>query len=494
MANDAQADGAQAALQEQEGSLLDQILSEARFEPDKEGYEMARQGISAFIADILEGKRVVDRVDQSVVDAMIVDLDRRLSAQVNEILHNESFQKIESAWRSLYNMVESFDFRENIRLEVLNCNKEELLEDFEDTIDVTKSVLYQNIYKAEYGVYGGEPYGLVVGNWEFGPGTQDLALLNKVASVSAMSHAPFITNAGAEFFGVDDFRDLEKMKDLSSVFQGPQYAKWRAFRENEDSRYVGMCVPKMLLREPYGAGTIPAKTFSFEEDVVGHNDRYLWGYVSTALACRVADSFAKFRWCPNVIGPTSGGAVENLPLHQYEQGGEIQTKVPTEVQIDDRREFELAEQGFISLVFQKRSNSAAFFSANSVQKPKSFPDTPEGRAAQTNYTLGTRLPYMFVITRLAHYLKVMQRNQIGSFKDRSDLQRELDNWLRQYVSEMENPHPSVRARRPLKAAQVLVEDVEGEPGWYRCSIKVQPHMKYEGASFELSLVGKLDKQ
>jgi type VI secretion system protein ImpC len=286
--------------------------------------------------------------------------------------------------------------------------------------------------------------------------------------------------------------ELPAMKDLKSVFEGPQYARWRSFRESEDARYVAMCMPRMLLRLPYGPTTTPVKSFHFEERV-GQHDAYLWGPASFALAARVHDSFAKYRWCANIIGPQSGGAVEGLPLHQFEAMGEVQTKIPTEISLTDRREFELAEEGFIGLTYRKSSDNAAFFSANSPQKPKIFANTPEGKAAETNYRLGTQLPYVFVITRIAHYIKVLQREQIGSAKERGDLERELNKWISQYVVDMDNPSADVRARRPLRQAQIRVTDVEGQPGWYACEIKARPHFKYMGASFTLSLVGRLDK-
>jgi type VI secretion system protein ImpC len=257
---------------------------------------------------------------------------------------------------------------------------------------------------------------------------------------------------------------------------------------------VGLAMPRFLLRQPYGEKTIPVKAFNFTEDVVDHHERYLWGYASNAMVTRIAESFAKFRWSPNIIGPQSGGTVDALPLHQYEAMGEIQTKIPTEILLTERREFELSEEGFIGMVFRKDADNACFFSANSVQKPKTFGNSADGKQAETNFRLGTQLPYMFVMTRLAHYIKVLQREQIGSWKDRSTLERELNGWISQYVSEMDDPSPAVRSTRPLREAQVIVEDVEGQPGWYRCNLKVRPHFKYMGASFTLSLVGKLDKE
>jgi len=475
-------------------SLLDEILSESKLKPSDDGYDVARKGMEAFLAEMLAPNRQQEKVDKASVDAMIAEIDGKLSAQLNEILHAPAFQKLESEWRSLRFVIDRVDFRENVRVEILPVSKEELLADFEDSPEVPKSGLYRLVYSNEYGVFGGKPYGLLCSTFDFGPGAQDLALLSKCASVAAMAHAPFIANASPQFFGTQSFEALPALKDLKSLFEGPQYAKWHAFRDSEDARYVGLCMPRFLLRLPYGQKTIPVKSFQFTEEVIGGHERYLWGPASAAFATRVADSFAKYRWCPNIIGPQAGGAVEDLPLHQYEAMGEIQTKIPTEILLTERREFELSEEGFIGLTFRKDADNACFFSANSVQRPKMFGNSPEGKQAETNCRLGAQLPYIFIMTRLAHYLKVLQREQIGTWKERADLERELNTWIRQYVADMENPAPGVRSRRPLRQAQITVQDVEGQPGWYRCDLMVRPHFKYMGAAFTLSLVGKLDKE
>lgn len=494
MASEQKTSAADASAAVENASLLDQVLAETKLNPADDGYEVAKQGITAFITEMLGSESKQERVDNTLVDQLIAEIDGRISAQLNEVMHAPGFQKLEGAWRGLKYMVDKVDFRENVRIEVLSCQKDELVTDFEDSPELVKSGLYRIAYSAEYGTFGGKPYGLIVGDYDFGPGPQDVQLLRDIAAVSAVSHAPFVSNASPEFFGLDTFHDLPKLKDLQSLFEGPQYARWNSFRDSEDARYVSLCAPRMLLRLPYGPETSPVKSFNFTESCVGDHDAYLWGNTSAALATRVADSFAKFRWCPNIIGPQSGGAVEDLPLHQYQAMGEVQTKIPTEVQLTERREYELAEQGFIGLVYRKDSDNACFFSANSVQRPKVFGNNPEGKTAETNYRLGTQLPYLFVVTRLAHYIKVLQREQIGSWKEKNDLERELNNWIRQFVVDMENPAPQVRSRRPLREAQITVEDVEGQPGWYRCGLKVRPHFKYMGASFTLSLVGKLDKQ
>jgi len=490
---EAQQPEAQAA-EASEKSLLDEILEQTKIKPQDEGYAVARKGVEAFIAEMLQPTQAYEKADKRAVDLMIAEIDRKLSWQVDEVLHHPDVQKLESAWKGLKLVVDRTNFRENIKLEVLNVSKDDLLSDFEDSPEIVKSGLYKMVYTAEYGQFGGQPYGALIANYEFGPGPQDISLLQKAASVSAMAHAPFIAAASPQFFGIDDFQPLPNLKDLRSIFEGPQYAKWQSFRESEDSRYVGLTVPRFLLRLPYGSDTVPVKAFNYEEDVKHKHAAYLWGNTAFAFATRVADSFAKYRWCPNIIGPQSGGAVEDLPLHQYESMGEIETKIPTEILISERREYELSEEGFIGLAMRKGSDNAAFFSANSCQKPKTFGQSKEGKDAETNYRLGTQLPYMFIVNRLAHYIKVLQREQIGSWKEKEDLQRELQKWISQYVVDMDNPSPAVRSRCPLKAAQIAVEDVPGEPGWYRVDMKVRPHFKYMGAFFTLSLVGKLDKE
>lgn len=476
------------------GSLLEEILAETKMTPGDEGYEVAKRGVQAFIAELVAPKREGEKVDKALVDAMISEIDQKLSRQIDEIIHNGQFQKLESAWRGLKFVIDRTDFRENIKVELLNCSKDDLLADFEDAPEVPKSGLYKLVYSAEYGQFGGRPYGAIIANYEFGPGPQDIALLQKCASVATMSHAPFIAAAGPQFFGLKDYLNLPNMKDLKSLFEGPQYTKWQSFRESEDARYVGLVLPRFLLRLPYGSNTVPVKAFNYEEDVVGKHDTYLWGNAVYAFATRVADSFAKYRWCPNIIGPQAGGTVENLPLHQYEAMGEIQTKIPTEIMLTERREFELSEEGFIGLTFRKDSDNACFFSANSVQKPKYFGQSEEGRAAELNYRLGTQLPYMFIMCRIAHYLKVLQREQIGSWKERADLEKELNDWIGQYVADQDVVSAAIRGRRPLRKARIIVTEVEGNAGWYKVDMQVRPHFKYMGAFFTLSLVGKLDKE
>jgi len=474
-------------------ALLTELLDEARLDPAADAHQ---DGLSRLLNELLRAPEASPRVAADRIDALIADIDRRLTAQVNALMHAPPVQALEAAWRGVRHLVDAVDFRENVQLELLHADKAELLADFRDAPDLTHSALYGRVYKSALGVFGGKPYGVICSTFSFGPGAEDVELLRHAAAVAAVAHVPFLGNADPGMFGRASFQDVGQVRDLQALFEEPRYQKWNGLRDSEDARYVGLCVPRFLLRAPYGRreSELRVREFDFSEEVIGHHERYLWGPASIALTARIADSFARYRWCPNIIGPLGGGSVFDLPLHQYHEDGELKTQPPCEAVIADRREFELAEQGFIALVQRTGSDNAAFFSANSIQRPKTFQRSAEGQAAQRNATLATRLPYMFVVTRLAHYLKVLQREQIGAWKSQSDLERELGAWLRQFVADMPDPPPEVRARKPLREAKVAVEEVPGQAGWYRCRLTVVPHLKYEGASFELSLVGKLDKE
>ena len=345
MSQEMEAQGAQAEAQTQQMDLLDEIVQATKLRPEDEGYTSTKAGIEAFLKNLV-GTSGEQKISGNLVDEMIAELDAKLSAQVNEILHSEQFSKMESAWRSLKFLVDRTDFRQNIRIEFVNVSKEDLLADFEDAPEVVKSGLYKSIYTAEYGQFGGKPVGAMIANYDFGPKPQDIQLLQYVASVAAMAHSPFIAAADKSFFGIDSWEALPNLKDLHSIFEMPQYTKWRSFRESEDARYVGLTLPKFLLRLPYGQDTVPCKSFDFTEKATS-NSEFCWGNTAFAFASRLTESFAKYRWCVNIIGPQGGGSVENLPLYQFEQDGQIQTKIPTQVLISERREYELAEEGFI---------------------------------------------------------------------------------------------------------------------------------------------------
>ncbi len=476
------------------GGLLDEIMEHTRLQPEDEGYKLAQQGVQALLKELFERSAESDqRVDKRLVDQMIDDLDRRLGEQMDEILHHPQFQALESSWRSLKFLVDRTEFGENIKVQFINTSKEDLLADFEDAPDITKSGLYRHVYTEEYGQFGGEPVALMVGSYEFGPGSQDIKLLQSMASLGALTHAPFIAAASESFFGLERFQELPTLKELDSLFEGPQYAKWRSLRDSDDARNVGLALPRFMLRPTYDAEDNPIREFNYTENCHGDPQKYLWGNAAYAFASRVTESFAQYRWCPNIIGPISGGAVKDLPIDVVETDGQDQAYGPVEVAVSDRREYELSELGFIPLALRKGSDNAAFFSANSVQRPRFFGADDEGRQAELNFRLGTQLPYLFVINRLAHYIKVLQRENLGSWKSRPELENELNNWLRQYVADQDNPSPVTRSQRPLRRAEISVAEVPGEVGWYSVSMQVTPHFKFMGANFTLSLTGTLDR-
>jgi type VI secretion system protein ImpC len=471
-------------------SLINQVMFQTRIQENDEGYAIAKRGVEEFLKELLKDESK-PHVEKKRVDAMLDVLDERLSRQMDEILHHPEFQKIESTWRSLKMLVERTNFRENIKIQLIDVSKADLLNDFEDAGEITKSGLYQHIYTNEYGQFGGEPVAVVIGNYTFEPKVPDINLIRLIASVSAMSHAPFIAAAGPAFFNIDSFQDLPNLKDLESIFDGPQYAKWKAFRDSDDARNVGLTLPRFLLRSPFSENN-PVVAFNYEEKTEGKIDNYLWGNSAFMLGTKITESFEKYRWCPNIVGPQSGGGVTDLALDIYKNNGKNVSIGSTEVRFSDRREYELSEEGFIPLTLRKDSDNATFFSVNSAQKPRFFGNEPEDKQAELNYRLGTQLPYLFVVNRLAHYIKVLQREKLGSWKSRADLESELNKWLRQYVSDQENPTPEIRGRRPLRSAKVNVSEVSGEAGWYRVDISVTPHFKFMGANFTLSLSGRLD--
>ena len=492
MSDNLEQQAAEQAQATEEASLLDQIMEQTNLTKDDEAYKVASQGVQTFIGEILKSGKS-ERVRKQLVDEMIAEIDKKLGEQLDEILHHEDFQKMESAWRSLKFLVDKTDFRQNNKIEMLNVSKEDLLMDFEDAAEINESGLYKQVYNSGFGTHGGEPISTIVSNYEFDHSSPDIQLMRYSASVAAISHAPFVAAASPQMFGLEDIQDLPKLNDINAIFEGPQYAKWRGFRDSEDARYFALTMPKFLLRLPYDEKENPLKAFTYNETINEDHDRYCWGSTAFAFATRLNDSFAKYRWCPNIIGPQSGGQMDDLPLHQYETMGQIETKIPTEVLVSDRREFELAEAGFIPLTYRKGSDNASFFSANSVQKPQFFGISKEDKVQETNFKLGTQLPYMYVINRLAHYIKLLQREELGSFKERADLEQGLNKWIKQYVADQDGASSAVRARRPLREAKIEVVDVEGDPGIYKVNVHVRPHFKYMGADFTLSLVGKVER-
>jgi type VI secretion system protein ImpC len=419
------------------------------------------------------------------VGQMLAEIDARLGPQLDQILHHAEFRALEASWRGLQFLVERVDQTENCIVEVLNLSKQRLQEDFEDVPEVVQSQLYQLIYTGEFGQYGGRPYSLLVGDFSFGPGASDVRLLQNLASVAAIAHAPFIAAAGPGFFGLDSFAALPRIRDLRSLMAQPEFTKWRGLRESEDARYLALTLPRFLLRRGYGTSGLKAAAFDYTESFSGDEDRCLWGNAAYAFATRLAASFARFRWCLNVTGKEYG-RVEGLTVQ-----GEGPGMVPTEVVVDDTLEVDLSRFGFITLTAHRGENEVAFYTATSVQS------VPEDSAANPSTGIGRKLaaqlPYLMLVSRLAHYLKVMQREHLGAWRNRAEVEKELGHWLQQYVTDMANPAPSVRARRPLRQAKIEVVEVPGKNDWYLVKLNITPHLKYLGSPFSLAVSGKLEK-
>jgi len=477
-----------------EGSLciVDDIMGYTPYRSDDGSYGVAKEGMMMLLQELYSSEDHDDlKIDGRIIDRLVEEIDNRLSAQLDEILHHPDFKKAESTWNGLKFLVNKVDFDENVRIELFNASKHDLADDFDDSGGALQSLLYKKVYTEEYGQFGGEPYGLIMGAYEFTHQAHDVKLLENLSKISAVSNAPFISSASSEFFSVKDYEDLSEIKDVKSLFDAPQYATWNGFRDSDDSRNVGLAMPKFMLRTPYGESN-PVRSVNYIEKITSKDD-YSWGYASYALTSCIANSFAQYRWCPNIIGPNSGGSVHSIPLHVIGEGRTAKTVGPTEVAISDRREYELSEAGFIPFVVRKGSDQATFFSAHSAQRNRTFGNTPEGKQAALDFSLGAQLPFWFIITRISHYLKVLQRESLGSWKNREDVEVELNKWLSQYMADQDNPSPSIRSQRPLRNAHVSVKDIPGEAGWYQVHLQVQPHFKFMGANFTLSLTGMVEK-
>ncbi len=467
-----------------EKTALDEILTRVQQGP---AAPVADTAVVMMVTRLLE---TGEKLQTSIIDDLLAQIDQKMSKQVDAVLHHPDFQRLESAWRSLRYIVEQTDFRQGNKMVILDVSKDDLVRDLEDSPDITKTGYYKHIYADGLGTFGGTPTGAVIANYEFGPGQKDIRLLRKAAAVSSMAHAPFIAGTSPQMYGIDSFQELPALRDLKDLFEGAKFAAWRGFRDEPDARYVGLALPRYLARPVWTRDMV--KKFVYEENVSENHDHYLWGNMAFPFATRLTEAFAKNRWCANIIGPNSGGAVKGLPVHVYQDEGADVMKIPTEVKITLRREYELGDSGFMPLTWRENSDNAAFFGANSAKRPKVFPKTPQGMVAATNDMLGTRLPYMFIVCRLAHYIKAIQIENIGKSISRSALEKELQDWVIQYVNPLENLSQLEMARKPLKQAMIAVRDVEGKPGWYEVEMQVTPHFKYEGAYFTLSLVGKMD--
>ena len=489
MAETQKAASAAAAPSAAEASLLDQIVEEGRFGKEPAALERGKDIIKQFVTQILQGEVTVSKDTEAMINARIAQLDHLISLQLNEIMHHPQFQKLEGTWRGLKYTVDNSELTPMLKIRILNASKKDLLRDLQRAADFDQSAMFKKVYEEEYGIFGGEPFGALVGDYEFGKHPEDLELLDKVSHVAAAAHAPFLTAAAPELMSLDSFTNIGAPRDLAKIFDTTEYAKWKGFRDSEDSRYVGLCMPRVLMRLPYGKDTKPVDGFNYEEGVDGtDHSKYLWGNAAYALGARLTTAFAQFGWCAAIRGVEGGGLVEGLPAHTFRTDeGDVALKCPTEVAITDRREKELADLGFIPLVHCKGTDYAAFFSVQSPQKAKLY----DKDAANANARLSTQLPYILAVSRFAHYLKAMMRDKIGSFMSRSQCEAFLNNWIKNYTISDDDAPAVIKAKNPLREARVEVVDVPGKPGAYRAVAFLRPHYQLDELSVSLRLVADL---
>jgi type VI secretion system protein ImpC len=476
-------------VQAVETPLLDQIAAEGRFTQDTSGMHRGRDLIREFVAQVLEGHLTVTRDTESSIQARIAEIDDLISKQLNEILHHPSFQKLEGTWRGIRYLLDQSETGTMLKVKLLNVSRRELLRDLQRAPEFDQSSLFKKVYEEEFGVFGGAPFAALVGDYEFGRGPEDIDLLRRVSQVAASAHAPFLTAAAPELLNLTDFTQLGLPRDIAKIFDSTEYAKWKSFRQSEDSRYVALTLPRVLARLPYGRETSQVDGFDFEENVDGSDhSRYLWSNAAYSLAARLTDAFAKYGWCAAIRGVEGGGLVEDLPAHNFlTDGGDVALKCPTETQITDRREKELADQGLVPLVHCKGTDYAAFFSVQSANKPALY-DT---ESANANARLSAQLPYIFAMSRFAHYLKAIMRDKIGSFSSQEECQAFLNRWISKYVLADDSASQAAKARLPLREASIQVSEVPGKPGAYRAVAFLRPHFQLDELTISLRLVADL---
>ena len=472
-----------------EVSLLDQIVAEGRFASDTAGQQRGHDLVKEFVSQALQGHMTLTRDAETAIQARIAEIDRLISVQLDEILHHAEFQRLEGTWRGIKYLMDQSETNSTLKIKVLNVSKKDLLKDMRRASEFDQSALFKKVYEEEFGVFGGAPFAALIGDYEFGRGPQDIELLEKVAQVAAAAHAPFLASANAGLLNLADFTQLGSPRDIGKLFDSTEYAKWKSFRQSEDSRYVGLVLPHVLMRLPYGRDTNAVEAFDYEEAVDGKDhSKYLWGNAAFALGARLTGAFAKYGWCAAIRGVEGGGLVEGLPAHTFRTNeGDIALKCPTEVEITDRREKELADQGLIPLVHCKNTDYAAFFSVQSANKPRLY-DTD---AANANARLSAQLPYIFAMSRFAHYLKAMMRDKLGSFMSRVECERFLNRWISNYVVANDFATPAAKAKLPLREARIDVSEIPGKPGAYRAVAFLRPHFQLDELTISLRLVADL---
>jgi type VI secretion system protein ImpC len=472
-----------------ESSLLDQIVEQGRFGKEQVARERGRDMVKEFVAQVLEGEMKLSRDADATINSRVAQIDHLISLQLNEILHHPAFQKLEASWRGIKYMMDQSETSAMLKIRVLNVSKKELLRDLQRAPEFDQSVMFKKVYEDEFGIFGGQPFGALVGDYEFSKHPEDIELLEKVSQVAAGAHAPFLTAAAPELLNMDSFSQLGDPRDIGKIFDSTEFAKWKSFRASEDSRYVGLTMPRVLMRLPYGKDTKPVEDFSYEEGVDGtDHSKYLWGNAAYALGARLTTAFAQYGWCASIRGVEGGGLVEGLPTHTFRtDDGDVALKCPTEVAITDRREKELADQGLIPLVHCKGTDYAAFFSVQSANKPKKY----DKAAANANARLSAQLPYILAVSRFAHYMKSIMRDKIGGFMSRGQCEAFLTQWIMQYVTDDDQASATVKSKFPLREARIEVSEIPGKPGAYRAIAFLRPHFQLDELTVSLRLVADL---
>lgn len=471
-------------------SLVDRILEEGKLARDKSQSKYAKDLVSEFATQILDEGMTVNKDTQQMLKDRIAQIDDLIVKQLNEVMHHSDFQKLEGSWRGLNYLVMNTETGTMLKLRLLNVTQNELLKDLEKAVEFDQSAVFKKVYEEEYGTHGGHPYSCLMGDFEFTRHPQDFKLLEKISEVAAAAHAPFIAAAHPKLFDLDSYTDLGVPRDLAKTFESLELIKWKSFRDSEDSRYVTLTLPRILMRLPYGIDTVPVEGFaSFEEDVDGSDhEKYLWGNSAYALAERITNAFALYKWCGAIRGVEGGGKVEGLPTHTFKTtDGDIALKCPTEVAITDRREKEISDQGMISLVHCKGTDYAAFFGGQTCNKPKVY----NLDAANANARLSAQLPYILAASRFAHYLKVIMRDKIGSFMSAGQVSSYLNNWIANYVLLSDEAGQETKAQFPLREARVDVSEIPGKPGCYKAVVFLRPHFQLDELTASIRLVAEL---
>ena len=470
-------------------SLLDTIIEEGRMAREESQMAHARDLIGEFATQILDEEMTVSPDTVAMIEARIAQIDELISNQLNDIMHAEEFQKLEASWRGLNYLVMNTETGTMLKLRLLPASQQELLGDLEKAAEFDQSTLFKKLYEDEYGTFGGHPYGLLLGDYEFGRHPQDMALLEKISNVAAAAHAPFIAAASPALFDMDSFTELGTPRDLAKIFESAELIKWRSFRDSEDSRYVALALPHILMRLPYGPDTVPVEGMDFVEEVDGtDHSKYLWGNAAYALGERITNAFSLYKWCAAIRGVEAGGLVEGLPTHTFRTDeGDVALKCPTEIAITDRREKELNDLGFISLCHCKGTDYAAFFGGQTANKPKVY-DTSEANA---NALISSRLPYILAASRFAHYIKAMMRDKIGSFMTADNVSAYLNRWINNYTLANDDAGLDLKAKHPLREARIDVSEIPGMPGSYRAVAFLRPHFQLEELTTSIRLVADL---